>query len=89
MQRKFHGEAKESEEFEVITPDTTAQILGASPMEVKVIDCWAWVIWVHVIGRRPRFVSFHAYTEQFNKRGNRTPKGNKRHLQGCFFTCPR
>jgi hypothetical protein len=84
--RKFHGEVIESEEFDVFTPDTTAQILGASPDEVRIIDRWAWVVWVHVEGRRPRFVSFHAYTEQFNRRGNRTPKGNKRHLQGCLFT---
>jgi hypothetical protein len=86
MQRKFHGEAMESDEFDVITPDTTAQILGASPVEVRVIDEWLYVVWVHIEGRRPRFVSFHAYTEQFNKRGKRPPKANKRHLQGCLFT---
>jgi hypothetical protein len=87
MQRKFHGEAMERDEFDVITPDTTAKILGASPVEVRVIDEWLYVIWVHVEGRRPRFVSFHAYTELFNNKKKRgTAKGNERHLQGCLFT---
>ena len=95
MERKFHGEATESDEFDVITPDTTAQILGASPVQVKVIDSWAWVVWVHIEGRRPRFMSYQAFTELFNKRGNRATKGKangldrsviKRHLQGCLFT---
>lgn len=86
MQRKFHGEATGSNDFDVITSESTAQILGASSREVKVIDSWAWVVWVHVIGRRPRFVSFQAYTEQFNKKKRGAAKGNKRHLQGCLFT---
>jgi hypothetical protein len=84
--RKFHGEVIESEEFDVFTPGTTAQILGASPVDVRVIDSWAWVVWVHVEGRRPRFVSYQVFTEQFNKTGKKIPKGNTRHLQGCFFT---
>jgi hypothetical protein len=89
--RKFHGEAIDGNAidgnaFDVITPDTTAQILGASPLQVRVIDSWAWVVWVHVEGRRPRFVSFQAFTELFNRRKRGTAKGNKRHLQGCLFT---
>jgi hypothetical protein len=84
--RKFHGEAIDGNDFDVITGESTAQILGASSGKVKVIDSWAWVVWVHVEGRRPRFVSYQAFTELFNKRGNRATKGNRRHLQGCLFT---
>jgi hypothetical protein len=87
--RKFHGEAIDGNDFDVITGESTARILRASPLQIKVIDRWAWVVWVHVEGRRPRFMSYQAFTEQFNKRGKRTPKANKRHLQGCLFTCPR
>ncbi len=86
MLRKFHGEAMESDEFDVFTPDTTAEILGASPEEIKVIDRWALVVWVHVEGRRPRFVSFHAYAEQFNGKKRGAARGNKRDFQGCLFT---
>jgi hypothetical protein len=84
--RKFHGEVTESDEFDVITSESTAQILWVSPVQVRIIDRWAWVVWVHVEGRRPRFVSFHAYTELFNRKKRGAAKGDKRHLQGCLFT---
>lgn len=44
---------------------SAARILGKQPKEIKAIAIWANVIWVHVKGSRPRFVSKRFFKEHF------------------------
>ena len=51
--------------FNAFTKAATVRILGVYPQCIKAIKEFAHVVWVHIIGKRPTFISKKLYRADF------------------------